>query len=222
MLITPSKTFSRRHSFPDFPRKQVLLFHVMETICMKCQILHCFFYLTARLESNKIYNCCPWKQKKTHSRTKNILKNRSLCFIGTPHITALLFAGWIVLNSFGAEFQTTFIVYFFFFFFFFFFYYYFNKLSFGKTFICKFERLNVKQRRSSLSRLIWIYAVCKSLLLLPVAVKELMIPRKNRIKKNALWWSTKKLFSGPTWHFIPAAVASNKICKCWPWKQRKH
>ena len=43
---------------------------------------------------------------------------------------------------------------------------YFNKPSFGKTFICKVERPNVKQRRSrwdgSLSRLIWIYAVCKS------------------------------------------------------------
>ena len=53
---------------------------------------------------------------------------------------------------------------------------YFNKLSFGKTFICKIKRLNVKQHRSrwdgSLSRLIWIYAVCKSLLLSPVAVKE--------------------------------------------------
>ena len=52
--------------------------------------------------------------------------------------------------------------------------FYFNKLSFGKTFICKVERLNVKQRRSrSMSRLIWIYAVCKSILLSPVAVKEL-------------------------------------------------
>ena len=44
--------------------------------------------------------------------------------------------------------------------------FYFNKLSFGKTFICKVEGLNVKQRRSrwdgSLSRLIWIYVVCKS------------------------------------------------------------
>ena len=46
-------------------------------------------------------------------------------------------------------------------------------------FICIVERLNVKQRRSrwdgSLSRLIWIYAVCKSLLLSPVAVKELKL-----------------------------------------------
>ena len=62
---------------------------------------------------------------------------------------------------------------------FFFFIFYFNKLSFGKTFICKVERQNVKQRRSrwdgSLSRLIWIYAVCKSLLLSPVAAKELNV-----------------------------------------------
>ena len=54
--------------------------------------------------------------------------------------------------------------------------FYFNK-SLGKTFICKVVRLNVKQRRSRwdglLSRLIWIYAVCKSLLSSPVAVKEL-------------------------------------------------
>ena len=63
-------------------------------------------------------------------------------------------------------------------FFFFFFVFNFVKLSPGKTFICKVERLNVKQRRSrwdgSMSRLIWIYAVCKSLLWSPVAVKELM------------------------------------------------
>ena len=44
-------------------------------------------------------------------------------------------------NSFGAKFQTPFVVCFFFFFFFF----HFNKLSFGKTFICKVERLTVKQ-----------------------------------------------------------------------------
>ena len=56
-------------------------------------------------------------------------------------------------------------------------FFYFYKLSLGKTFICTLDRLNVKQHRSrwdgSLSHLIWIYAVCKSLLLLPVAVKEL-------------------------------------------------
>ena len=46
--------------------------------------------------------------------------------------------------------------------------FYFNILSFGTIFICKVERLNVKQRRSRWSHLIWIYAVCKSLL----AVKE--------------------------------------------------
>ena len=66
--------------------------------------------------------------------------------------------------------------FFFFFSFFYCFFFYFNKLLFWKTFICKVERLNVKQRRSrwdgSLSRLIWIYAVCKSLSLC-LAVKEL-------------------------------------------------
>ena len=41
-------------------------------------------------------------------------------------------------NSFGAKVQTSFVVCFF----------YFYKLSIGKTFICKVERLNVKQRRS--------------------------------------------------------------------------
>ena len=55
--------------------------------------------------------------------------------------------------------------------------FYFDKLSLGKTLIYKVDRLNVKQRRSrwdgSLSCLIWIYAVCKSLLLSSVAVKEL-------------------------------------------------
>ena len=72
-------------------------------------------------------------------------------------------------NSFDAKFQMTFVICLF----------YFNKLTFGKTFICEIERLNVKQRRSrwdgSMSCLIWIYAVCKSLLLSPVAVKELLI-----------------------------------------------
>ena len=43
----------------------------------------------------------------------------------------------IPLNSFGAKFQTTFVVCFFYF-----------KLSFRKTFISKVERLNVKQHRS--------------------------------------------------------------------------
>ena len=56
--------------------------------------------------------------------------------------------------------------------------FYCSKLLLGKLFIC-IDRLNVKQHRSrwdgSLSRLIWIYAVCKSLLLSPVAVKELRI-----------------------------------------------
>ena len=57
--------------------------------------------------------------------------------------------------------------------------FYFYKLPLGKTFICKVDRLKVKQRRSrwdgSLSRLIWIYAVCKRLLLSPAALKELSI-----------------------------------------------
>ena len=73
----------------------------------------------------------------------------------------------VLVNSSGAKFQTTFVICIF----------YCNKLSFGKTFICKVERLNVKQHRSrwdgSLSRLIWICAVCKNPLTLPVAVKEL-------------------------------------------------
>ena len=52
---------------------------------------------------------------------------------------------------------------------------FFNKLSLEKNFIRKVERLDVKQRRSDMSRLIWIYAVCKILLLSPVAVKELTV-----------------------------------------------
>ena len=56
--------------------------------------------------------------------------------------------------------------------------FFFNKLLLEKKFIRKLEILNVTQRRSwwdgsyELSRLIWIYAICKSLLLSPVAVKE--------------------------------------------------
>ena len=44
----------------------------------------------------------------------------------------------VCFNSFGAKFQTTFVVCFF----------YFNKLSLRKTYICEVDRLNVKQRRS--------------------------------------------------------------------------
>ena len=69
------------------------------------------------------------------------------------------------INSFGVEFQTT----------------YFNKLRLGKTIICKVERLNIKQRRSRwliesshLDLFLIIFAVCKSLFLSPVAVKEVM------------------------------------------------
>ena len=74
----------------------------------------------------------------------------------------------IPLNPCGAKFQTAFVVCIFIL----------TNHPFGKMFICKVERLNVKQRRSrwdgSLSRLIWIYAVCKCLLLSPVALKELI------------------------------------------------
>ena len=45
-------------------------------------------------------------------------------------------AGMKGFNSFGAKFQTTFVVC------------VFNNLSFGKTVICKVERLNAKQRIS--------------------------------------------------------------------------
>ena len=75
-----------------------------------------------------------------------------------------------LFNSFNAKFQTTLICRLLF---------YFNKLSLGKTFICEVQRLNVKQRRfrqdGSVSSLIWIYAVCKSLFLSCVAMKELNI-----------------------------------------------
>ena len=70
----------------------------------------------------------------------------------------------LVINSFGAKFKTTFVVCFFFF--------YFNILSFGKTFICEDERLNSNSVDPD-ETAHWIYAVCKSLLLSPMAVKEL-------------------------------------------------
>ena len=118
---------------------------------------------------------------------------------------------YFFFNSFGAKFQTTFVVCCF----------YLNKLSFGKTFICKVERLNVKQRRSrwdgSMSRLIWIYAVCKSLLLSPVAVKELICHAnicccyafiapcrdafdeyQEHTSRMFAWWNKKNIFLIPT------------------------
>ena len=60
------------------------------------------------------------------------------CTISPGAVYAGLINSTHIINSFGAKFQTTFVVCFF----------YFNKLLFGKTFICKVERLNVKQRRS--------------------------------------------------------------------------
>ena len=91
----------------------------------------------------------------------------------------------LIINSYSTKFQTTFVVRFFFCFFF-----YFNKLSFGKMFICKVEKLNVKQRRSrwdgSLSRLIWIHAVCKSLLSSPTAVEELKHTVQFTASKNCV------------------------------------
>ena len=78
-----------------------------------------------------------------------------------------------------------------------------TNLSFGKTFICKVERRNIKQRRSrwdgSLSCLIWIYAVCKSLLLLPVAVKELIsldsILIMCTLRYLTVWWTKTSTFA---------------------------
>ena len=55
--------------------------------------------------------------------------------------------------------------------------FFFNKLSLEKKFIRKVERLNVSvdpDETAYMSCLIWIYAVCKNLLISPVAVKELM------------------------------------------------
>ena len=58
----------------------------------------------------------------------------------------------------ATKFQTSFVVCFVFFF---------NKLSIGKKVIYKADKLNV-----IMNRLIWIYVICKSLLLSPTAVKE--------------------------------------------------
>ena len=54
--------------------------------------------------------------------------------------------------------------------------FFFNKLSLEKKILRKVERLNVKpsvnpDETVHMSRLIWIYAVCTSLLLSPMAVK---------------------------------------------------
>ena len=79
------------------------------------------------------------------------------------------------INSFSAKFQATFVVCFFI-------------LTNYRLYICKVERLTVQQGRSrwdgSLSRLIWIYAVCKSQLLSPVAVKEI------KQTQNLVLWNT--------------------------------
>ena len=96
---------------------------------------------------------CTGKQRKSHKSCSPCTKWRK----ALPRVSSYL-------NSFGAKFQTTFVVYF---------------LILTN---CHLERrlyvkLTVKQRRSrwdgSLSSLIWIYAVCESLLWSPVALKEL-------------------------------------------------
>ena len=94
---------------------------------------------------------------------------------------------WIPLNSFGAKFQTSFVVCLFFFFFF-------------KN--CRLKRrLWVKLKDNSnsvdpdetahMSRLIWIYAVCKSLLLSPMAVKELNIFISIKLHAAAYFYLNK-------------------------------
>ena len=78
---------------------------------------------------------CGYSLEEPHEGTFN--EYPQLCFYGgiqksTDYHQVLL------RNSFGAKFQTKFVVCFF----------YFNKLSFGKTSIYKVKRLNVKQHRS--------------------------------------------------------------------------
>ena len=110
------------------------------------------------------------------------------------------------LNSFGAKFQTTFVVCFF----------YFSKLSF----IGKVERLIVKQHRSrwdgSLSRLIWIYAVCKSLLLSPVGVKELSyiyVQMLIRVLKCVLCYLEEWTWFVPLWILLFLSIVYSN----WQW-----
>ena len=84
------------------------------------------------------------------------------------------------LNSFGTKFQTTFVVCF----------------SFLTNYRLKSSLyVKLKDRMSNsvdpdetahMSRLIWIYAVCKSLLLLPVAVKELKLVLVGRTQSCKL------------------------------------
>ena len=67
----------------------------------------------------------------------------------------------LLVNSFGAKFQTIIVLFF-------------NKLSIGKKFICKVERLNVKQVDPD--EMAHLDLSClQSLLLSPLAVKEVMI-----------------------------------------------
>ena len=72
-------------------------------------------------------------------------------------------------NSFGAKFQMTFVICFFF-----------NKLSIGKKFICKVERLNVKQRRSRWNGSLWT-ASSRSMLFAKVIIIKCSSERVNYI-----------------------------------------
>ena len=77
----------------------------------------------------------------------------------------------------------------------FFFFFFFFKLSLKKTFMSKVERLNSNSvdpdETAHMSRLIWIYAVYKSLLLSPMAVKELNIFISIKLHAAAYFYLNK-------------------------------
>ena len=78
-----------------------------------------------------------------------------------------------LFNSFGAKFQTAFVWGFFLLFFL-------NKLSLGKKFICKVERLNVKQHRSG-------SILFAKPILSPMAVKGFMLVMAHAIILAIRW-----------------------------------
>ena len=78
------------------------------------------------------------QQQQNKATTTTMIKIPSAIVVAQVDRVASPESISVLVNSFGTKFQTTFVVYFF----------YFNKPSLGKTFICKVERLNVKQHRS--------------------------------------------------------------------------
>ena len=125
------------------------------------------------------------------------------------------------INSFGAKFQTKFVVCIF------------NKLSLGKNLICEFENLNVKQRRSRWDGSLW--AVSSGSMLFVKAYYYRMLQWKCGLETAAIISYDTELKNAGVQNYMrkksrsvsmtqmppPRAILTHMqaFCKKWSWKK---